>query len=89
MTGTVWSNSTATVTPSWTWLTSRMIDKLRDQFREEIRESKERFEEVAQMYKDNVVLVKNYEKLSTDQQDLIISTTTNMQRLCDKLGQGQ
>jgi hypothetical protein len=67
------------------WLNQRMIREFRDQFWEETKESRERFEAVVRMYEDNVVLVKNYEKLATDQQDLIISNTTTVQRLLDRM----
>ncbi len=67
------------------WLNQRMIREFRDQFWDETKEARERFEAVVRMYEDNVVLVKNYEKLSTDQQDLIISNTTTVQRLLDRM----
>jgi hypothetical protein len=69
----------------YTWLNNRLIDKFREQFREETDEARKRFEAVVRMYEDNVMLVKNYEKMSGDQQDLIISNTTTMQRLVDKM----
>lgn len=69
----------------YTWLMRGMIDKFRDQFQEETQEARERFEAVVRMYETNVTLVKNYERLAGDQQDLIISNTTTMQRLIDRL----
>ena len=69
----------------YTWLNNRLIDKFRDQFREETDESRKRFEAVVRMYENNVGLVKNYEKMACDQQDLIITNTTTMQRLVDKM----
>jgi hypothetical protein len=69
----------------YTWLNNRLIDKFRDQFREETDEARKRFEAVVRMYEDNVMLVKNYEKMAGDQQDLIISNTTTIQRLVDKM----
>ena len=41
-------------------------------------ESKLRFEAVVQMYKDNVELVKNYERVSEGLQDILILTTQTM-----------
>jgi len=55
------------------------------QFQEETNEARERFEAVVRMYESNVALVKNYENLANDQQDIIISNTQMMQRLIDKL----
>lgn len=69
----------------FTWLMRGIIDKFRDQFQCETKEARERFEAVVKMYENNSALVKNYEKLATDQQDLIISNTTTMQRLCDRM----
>jgi hypothetical protein len=69
----------------YTWLMRGMIDKFRDQFQQETRESRERFEAVVQMYESNAALVENYERLCTDQQDIIISNTQTIQRLTDRL----
>ncbi len=49
-----------------------------------VKESKRweaRFQAVKRMYEDNVVLVKGYEKLSNDQQELIIMNTQAITKL--------
>ncbi len=70
----------------YTWLMRGMIDRFRDQFQQETKESRERFEAVVQMYESNATLVKNYERLCTDQQDIIIANTQKLQQLTDRLG---
>lgn len=69
----------------FSWLNQRMMNAFRDQFKEETQEARDRFEAVVRMYENNAGLVKNYEKLCGDQQDLIISNTTTMQRLIDRM----
>lgn len=69
----------------FTWLNQRMIREFRDQFWEETKEARERFEVVVRMYENSAGLVKNYEKMCGDQQDLIISNTSTMQRLIDRM----
>lgn len=56
------------------------------------RSQGKRFEEVVEMYKSNVQLVKNYEsfttasmKISESLQDLVILTTSTMQTLVDHI----
>lgn len=70
----------------FTWFNHRMIGQFRDQFWEETKEARDRFEVVVRMYENSANLVRNYEKLCGDQQDLIISNTTTMQRLIDRMG---
>ena len=41
-------------------------------------ETRERFEAVVQMYKDNVELVKNYERVAEGLQDILILSTQTM-----------
>lgn len=70
----------------FSWLNHKMIIEFRNQFWEETKEARERFEAVVRMYENSAALVKNYERLCQDQQDVIISNTANMQRLCDRMG---
>lgn len=43
--------------------------------RKEAKKWEERFIAMKQMYENNVVLVKNYDKISSQQQDLVIMNT--------------
>lgn len=57
-----------------------------------LRQSQEHEKALAaavQMYKDNVQLVKSYEKIAEGLQDLIVLNTQTITRLCDKVDGNQ
>ncbi len=61
------------------------INALKDQLHDNRAADQERFNSVAQFYKDNVLLVEGYQRISENQSDTIERNTVAITRLVDRI----
>jgi len=64
------------------WHDMKQVRKILDCYKKDMAEMR-------QMYKNNVHLVENYEKVATDLQDVVIMNTQAMTKICDDIEQNQ
>jgi hypothetical protein len=65
--------------------TVELVNEIKDVFTEAIDEQQKRFDAMAQMYQDNVLLVKGYEKLASDLANIIHLNTQTNTKLVEKI----
>lgn len=65
--------------------TVELVNEIKGVFTEALNEQKERFDAMAQMYQDNVLLVKGYEKLACDLANIIHLNTQTNTKLVEKI----
>ncbi len=75
------------------YFSERSRDKTMAAYREDTLRMAKTYEdglaEVRQMYKNNVLLVEGYARLASEQKDVIIMATAEVQKLSDKVDQNQ
>ncbi len=64
---------------------SDLLEAYRKDTHEVLQEYGRSVEKIGQYYKDNIILVKNYEKVTNDLHNVVLLNTQTMQRLCDKI----
>ena len=71
------------------WLSDRSHAKTIERYRADTAKmyeaGRESLDAVRRMYENNVILVKNYEKLADGLQSMIVLNTQTITRLCDRL----
>ncbi len=71
------------------WWSDKERERTLDQYRDHMETMFKRYEldiqATKQMYIDNVVLVKAYEKIANGLQDLIVLNTQTITKVCDKI----
>jgi len=65
--------------------TVELVDDIKDVFTAAIREQEKRFQAVSQMYENNVLLVKGYERLALDLTNIIHLNTQTNTKLVEKI----
>lgn len=67
------------------WLVMRSNQRLRESIEKQQQESEKRFDAVVQMYEDNVLLVKNYDKTADGLETVIHLSTKAITQLVEKI----
>ena len=64
---------------------AELLEAYRKDTQDVLREYGQAVDRLGQYYKDNVILVKNYERITNDLHSVVMLNTQTMQRLCDRI----